>query len=62
MSLESVVDFSVRRRGMVLVVWGAVLLTAIGARDCMASLQRRRIRLPWKIVNEWLSQIGQRPL
>lgn len=38
------------------------LLSSPRVRDCFALLQRRQIHLPWKIVNEYLAEIGQQPL
>jgi predicted nucleic acid-binding protein len=38
------------------------LFSSTTLRDSLASLQLRGIRLPWAAVNEFLMQIGQRPL
>jgi predicted nucleic acid-binding protein len=38
------------------------LLSQSALRDSFASSRHRGIRLPWKIVNELLVRIGQRPL
>lgn len=38
------------------------LLRGAAIRAHLATLKRRRIRLPWKIVNGWLREIGQEPL
>jgi predicted nucleic acid-binding protein len=38
------------------------LVSSTDLRDDFAALQRRGTRLPWEIVNEYLTQIGQLPL
>jgi predicted nucleic acid-binding protein len=38
------------------------LLTSAETRTCFESLLKRRIRLPWEAVNEFLASIGQDPL
>jgi predicted nucleic acid-binding protein len=38
------------------------LLSSTAFRQSLASLQRHGTRLPWETVNEFLTQIGQRPL
>jgi predicted nucleic acid-binding protein len=38
------------------------LLSSSALRDCLASLRRRGTRLPWEIVNNLLSEIGQPPV
>ena len=35
------------------------LISSAALRDCVVSLQRRGLRLPWGIVNDFLVQIGQ---
>jgi predicted nucleic acid-binding protein len=38
------------------------LLSSTALRESLASLQRGGTRLPWNTVNEFLAQIGQKPL
>jgi predicted nucleic acid-binding protein len=38
------------------------LLSSAAVRLCFVSLHERGIRLPWKVVSEFLAQIGQRRL